>query len=281
MGSAGSRIGQGMYQTAAPGMANYQNPYETGVVQTAMGDLNDAAQQGRMQTSVAAQQAGAFGGSRHGVAQAQSDIGFQKQMADTAARMRMQGYNTALGASQADLGRQMGAAGQMAGLGQQYFGVGQGVQNQQMQQGALQQAMQQQLMDAARGQFQNFTGAPAQSLGYLTQAMGVSPQPTTTTQTQSPGLFDYLSLGAGLFASDSRLKKNVELVEVVDGVNVYRWEWNAIGRNIKTDGQPATGVMADELLETRPHLVTRGSDGYLRVDYAALRDEMEERNFSF
>jgi hypothetical protein len=33
--------------------------------------------------------------------------------------------------------------------------------------------------------------------------------------------------------------------------------------------------MADELRETHPHLVKRGQDGYLRVDYRGLSKELE------
>jgi hypothetical protein len=52
------------------------------------------------------------------------------------------------------------------------------------------------LIDAAKGQFAGYQGAPAQSLSYMAQALGATPTPTTTTQSRQPGLFDYLTLGA-------------------------------------------------------------------------------------
>ena len=127
-------------------------------------------------------------------------------MADAAGRLRAQGFNTALGASQADLGRQLGAAGQLAGLGQQSFGYGQQIQDQQMRQGAVQQAAMQQLIDAGRQQYQGYASAPTQKMQLPLQALGMVPYSTTqtttgggTTQSFNPGLFNYLQVGASMF----------------------------------------------------------------------------------
>jgi hypothetical protein len=62
------------------------------------------------------------------------------------------------------------------------------------QQGALQQALQQNLINAGKQQYAGYTGAPAQSLQYLLQAVGGAPASQETTQGYSPGLFDYLTL---------------------------------------------------------------------------------------
>ena len=86
----------------------------------------------------------------------------------------------------------------MGGLGQQAFNTSQAIQQQQMQQGLMQQGLQQQLIDAARGQYAGYTGAPQQSLGLPLAALGAAPAPQSTTQTQKPGLFNYLQLGASL-----------------------------------------------------------------------------------
>ena len=133
-GAAMGRVGQGLTQTAAGGMGAYQNPYETQVVQQSLRDVGTQAQMGLNQLDAQAQQARAFGGSRHGIATGEALKGYNQQMADTAARMRQQGFQTALGASQADLNRQLGAAGQLAGMGQQSFGYGQAIQQQQHKQ---------------------------------------------------------------------------------------------------------------------------------------------------
>ena len=48
------------------------------------------------------------------------------------------------------------------------------------------------------------------------------------------------------------------------------------GKKIAKPNQPKFGVMADELRKTHPHLVIKGEDGYLRVNYAQLSKELAE-----
>lgn len=197
--AAMGRVGAGMTQTAVPGMAAYQNPYESQVVQQSLRDVGTAAQMGLGQLGARATQAGAFGGSRHGIAEAELMKGYTQQAMDQAARLRQQGFQTALGASQADLSRQLGAAGQLAGLGGQAFGYGQAIQQQQMAQGAMQRQAMQNLINAARQQYAGYAGQPQQALS--TFAGGVSGMPTMAggQQTYSPGVLDYM-MAAGQFS---------------------------------------------------------------------------------
>jgi len=75
--------------------------------------------------------------------------------------------------------------------------MGQTIQDRMDQQGVMQQALQQQLINEAKGQYAGYTGAPAQSLQYLLQAVGGAPAVGTVEKGFEPGLFDYLSLGLG------------------------------------------------------------------------------------
>ena len=198
-GAAMGRVGQGLTQTAAGGMGAYQNPYETQVVQQSLRDVGTQAQMGLNQLDAQAQQARAFGGSRHGIATGEALKGYNQQMADTAARMRQQGFQTALGASQADLNRQLGAAGQLAGMGQQSFGYGQAIQQQQMQQGQQQRQMMQELINAGKQQYAGYTGAPQQGLATFLGAMSGVPNLQGQQQGYNAGFLDYL-MAAGQFA---------------------------------------------------------------------------------
>jgi endosialidase-like protein len=64
--------------------------------------------------------------------------------------------------------------------------------------------------------------------------------------------------------SDIRLKRDVTPIgRVADGINLYRY------RYLWSD-TIQLGVMAHEVAATRPEAVHRGTDGYLRVDYARL-----------
>jgi len=194
--AAMGRVGQGMYQTAAGGMGAYQNPYEQAVVDKTLRDVGGAAQIGLNTLGAQAQQAKAFGGSRHGIAEAEALKGYQQQAMDKVAALRQQGFNTALGASQADLSRQLGAAGQLAGLGQQSFGYGQAIQNQQMAQGALQQALMQDLINAGKQQYAGYAGQPNQAMNTFMTGISGMPQMGGQTESYNPGLFNYLQMAA-------------------------------------------------------------------------------------
>ena len=269
-------------QIAGADLQAYMNPYENQVVQQSLSDIERSR---LMQQNIGGAQAGAsnaFGGSRHGIAEAETNRAFADQAARTASGLRQAGYQnaqqmagqdiaTGMQASLANQGanlqagttsaqlaqqralqnqaalnqaRQYGAgttnqaslanqgalnqasqfggsknmqaqlANQQAGLsgsqqrlqaGQQLgnlsnlgFGMGQTIQSRMDQQGAMQQALNQQLINAGKNQYAGYTGAPAQSLQYLLQAVGGAPTPQNTTQGYSPGLFDYLTLAASI-----------------------------------------------------------------------------------
>jgi len=215
-------------QIAGTSLAPYTNPYESQVVQQTMRDIGTAQEQALNLQGAQAQRAGAFGGSRQGIAEAETRLGYGQQALDAASRLRQQGYQTALGlagqdvgaqtaasqfaaqqqasaqaqnlaAQQAAMGTRLGAAQQLAGLGQQAFGTGQAIQQQQMQQGLLQQMLQQSLIDAAKAQYAGYTGAPSAALAAPLAALGATPSQSTTTQSMQPGLFNYLQLGASMF----------------------------------------------------------------------------------
>lgn len=253
------RVGAG--QIAGADLSAYINPYESQVVQQSLSDIDRQRQMEQMQRSAQAGAAGAFGGSRHGIAEAETSRAYAEQAAKTASGLRQAGFDRAttlagqdigtrmqadlanqaaalqagtttanlaqqqaiqnqaalnqarqFGATQGMTAQQLNQQAQLAGAQQRLsagsqlgnlanlgFGMGQQIQSDMTQQGALQQAVNQQLIDAAKTQYAGYTGAPAQSLSYLLSAVGQSPQPTTTTQGYQPGLFDYLSLGLGAF----------------------------------------------------------------------------------
>jgi hypothetical protein len=179
----------GAYNTAlqGPNIGQFMNPYTSEVIGRTAADIGGAQQMAMNQLGVQATQAGAFGGSRQGVAEAQTNAGFIKQLADTAAQQRQQGFNTALGAAQQQ-------QGMMSNLASQGFGFGQQIGQQQMQQGGMQQGINQQLIDAARAQYGGYTGAPMASLSAPLAALGAANMgQNTSTATTKPGLLQYLT----------------------------------------------------------------------------------------
>lgn len=91
----------------------------------------------------------------------------------------------------------------------------------------------------------------------------------TQTTTKSGGLGSTLGslLGTGLQAaslfSDRRLKRDIERIgEMDDGLPIYRWNY--------VWGEPAQGVMADEVALFRPWALGPEIGGYATVNYGAL-----------
>jgi hypothetical protein len=208
---ASNEMGYRPMAIGAPSQDNlqqYTNPYENQVVNQSLSDIERAR---LMQQNVGGAQAGAanaFSGSRHGIAEAETNRAYADQSARTASGLRMSGYQNAQDmARQAQMQNQQAglqgsqqrlqAGAQLGNLSNLGFGMGQQIQGRMDQQGAMQQALQQQLINEAKGQYAGYTGAPAQSLQYLLQAVGGAPTTGSVTQEKNAGLFDYLSLGLG------------------------------------------------------------------------------------
>jgi hypothetical protein len=178
----------------------YANPYTSAVIDRTQQDIERQRQMAMNQLGAQATAAGAFGGSRQGVAEGVMAGEYGRMAGDMAAQQRQQNYSQALQAAMADRQARLGAASQMGQLGQQAFNTGQTIQQNQLQQGLLQQGMQQALIDAAKGQYAGYTSSPMQSLSAPLAALGAAQQggQSTTTSSASPGLFSYLQI-PGLF----------------------------------------------------------------------------------
>ena len=218
---------------AGTNMQPYMNPYDDAVVLANEADILRGAQKGMNTLQGQAQAAGAFGGSRHGVAMGEIGRDTVSQLAQASSNLRQAGYQNAQQAALADIrnnmqgqlanqqagmgdisnqlqaslanqqaglsgaGQRLSAANQLGQIANLGFGMGQQVNNNLMAQGAMQQALQQSVLDAAANKYQGYVQHPAQGLAYLNAALGVTPTtPQTTTTSKQPGLFDYLTLGA-------------------------------------------------------------------------------------
>lgn len=183
-----------------PDIGAFQNPYTQQVVGNSMDAMNRARQMTLNDVGAAATGAGAFGGSRHGIAEAETNRNFFDSAGQMAGNLNMQGFNTALQGAQNQQQMQLAGAGQLGNLAGQGFGMGQSINQAQNQQGTQQQAVMQALIDAARGQVGGFTGSPGQSLQLPLAALGAIPGGggQTSTTSQRPGLFNILGLLAGL-----------------------------------------------------------------------------------
>ena len=220
---------------AGTNMQPYMNPYEDAVVKANEADILRGAQMGMNNLQGQAQAAGAFGGSRHGVAMGEIGRDTVSQLAQASAGLRQAGFQNAQNMALQDIGnnfqgqlanqqagmgdisnqlqaslanqsaglqgagQRLGAANQLGQIANLGFGMGQTVNNNLMQQGMQQQAMQQALFDAAQGQHAGFVNHPVSGLGYVTAALGNTPVPETQTTTKQNGLFDYLTAATQMY----------------------------------------------------------------------------------
>lgn len=201
----------------APQLSNtnlqpYMNPYTQNVIDNTMNTLDRQRNQMLNQVGAQATAAGAFGGSRHGLVEAETNRGFADTMASTTAGLNQANFNNAQQMGLADINNrinqnqfntntQLNAANQLGNLSNLGFGMGTQVQQMQNEAGGQQQAINQALIDAARGQYGQWQGQPQQGLSGLIAALGGAPNQSTTTQSSNPGLLGMLSGGASILGS--------------------------------------------------------------------------------
>jgi hypothetical protein len=172
---------------AYEGIDNYMSPYIKNVADTTGAYLRQQQEQAQSGALGNAISSGAFGGDRAGIAaanlQQQNQMAYGKTMAD----IMNQGYTQALGASQADLARQLQGGSQLAQLGAQSQQLGlQGAQAK-IAAGTMQQQTEQASKDAMINQFMQEKGYPFQTAQFLANiAMGTGAASGSTTTTQTP-----------------------------------------------------------------------------------------------
>ena len=89
---------------------------------------------------------------------------------------------------------------------------------------------------------------------------------------QKPNILGALISGAAVAMSDINLKENITKVgQYASGLNIYTWTWNSKGKELADPLQPTVGVMAQEAMLVFPEAVSKGADGFLRVNYGAIK----------
>ena len=193
-------------------ISQYQSPYQQQVIDLAMQDIQRQADIARSGAQERAIRAGAFGGSRSALLEAESQRPYAEQMARTAAGLRQAGFEQAQRAAESDIARQMQMAQfapelELRARAQQAGLLG-GLQQQQLTGlgllggiGAQQQALQQRAIEAQRGEFQRALAYPQQQISLLQAGLGTPLISQTTTGSKKTGFGDVLGTAAGLFGS--------------------------------------------------------------------------------
>jgi hypothetical protein len=187
------------------GVGAYMNPYQQQVIDRTQNEMNRQNQIAQSNNAAGAANAGAFGGSRHGLVEAQTNAATNRNIGDMTANMLHTGYGQAMNDRQQAFQNQMSSAQQMSNLGQGSFGYGTTLDDRQMAQGNQAQQMNQALLTQAAGMFDQYVGSPTNMLNLRNTALGSNPLTQTGTSTATsgynPGMMDYLGLGAGVAGS--------------------------------------------------------------------------------
>ena len=176
-------------------IGSYMNPYTKYVRENALADLETSRQNAIRQTARQAGAARAFGGSRQGIAEAETNLGYGTQAGKLSTQLNENAFREAMAAQQADLARQqqaslanqgaglsgaqlrLNAAGQLGNLGAQQQGLRYAGAQAAMGAGGARQQLLQQQMDAQRN-------IGLQKLQVAQSALGVGlPNLGTTTTT--------------------------------------------------------------------------------------------------
>ena len=200
LGNLSSTIGAGATQRS---MNQYLNPYQGQVVNDTVGRMRDQQSMDLNMVQAQAAQQGAFGGARHGLVESQVMDNSNRNMLEGITSMNQQGFNTAAQLGQGRIGQEMQASQGMINAAPTGFNMGQAANQGQMQAGMQQQGLMQKVLDQGTHQYDTYQSYPQTALA--TALAGVQGNPMagagTTTQKSNPGLFDYLSLGAGMGSS--------------------------------------------------------------------------------
>lgn len=194
-------------QAFEQGLGMFMNPYIQQVIDANAGDIRRQLGIGLSDINQEATQAGAFGGSRHAIRQAELERNASQQMADMSARLRASGFSEATGNVLNNLGQERQAA---LGAGNLGLGMAQGAlsgsaQNLQnfynMQNAALGagnqiQGQNQKMLDVISGLQQQ--ASPLGRLGTLQGQLGAFPigGSISPTSWQQPGMLQSAAGGA-------------------------------------------------------------------------------------
>ena len=200
-------------QIAGTNLGAYTNPYESQVVQQSLGDLERSRLMQQNQLGAQASSAGAFGGSRQGIAEAETNRAFADQAARTASGLRQSGYQQAQQLAGQDIATQMQAALANQGanlqagtttaqLGQQVNLANQSALNQAGQFGAAAANQAELANQAAINQARQFGAAAANQAAFGNQSALNQQRQFGATQGMTA---QQLNQGAGLQGAQFRL----------------------------------------------------------------------------
>lgn len=180
---------QALQAPTQAGIAQYMNPYDELVTQQVIRELGRQNEMGMNTDAARAVQAGAFGGSRFGVVEAERNRNYMQQIQDYQNQAAQASYAQGLG--QYNLQQQIGLAGaqQEMGMGQTRQALSAADVAALLGTGSLQQAQSQTGLDLAYQDFSRQLAYPYEQVSYVQDLLSGTPssQQSSTQQQQIPG----------------------------------------------------------------------------------------------
>jgi hypothetical protein len=262
--------------SALDNLGAYMNPYLQNVAGGVLSNLDRSRQLAQQGTAAQAAAAGAYGGSRHGVADAETNRNFFDVAGNQLNQLFSQGYGAATNLATSDLARQLqaqqsnqaaglsgaqlnlGAANQLAGLSdqqrQQYFGNAamlEGV-------GGQQQAMEQAQLDDAYQRWLEAQNYEKSNVGFLSNIVNGMPSfggTTAGSTQQTAGIGDVLgTVGTMMsFFSDENIKSGRRpaspdaALKAIEGTDVEMWRYDPAKGGPDDGGREHIGPMAQSV----------------------------------
>ena len=256
-------------------VGGYMNPYMNQILAPQLAEANRNYDIGATRQQSAATQAGAFGGSREAIMAAENErnrnTGLNQiygQGLNTAFTNAQNQYNQGLQNQLAGYGLANQASANLGQLGQNQYGQNMGINQLQAQYGGQQQALQQQGLTQAYGDFQNQQNYPYKQLGFMSdmiRGLPLGQQSTSQIYQTPPSAAQTIgSLGLGAYGISQAFKAEGGSVKSMAGgglggevpggsVMSREFKENAVG-NIPTDRglqAAAMGAQARGDLETQ------------------------------
>ena len=252
----------------------HMNPFTSEVIDKSLADMDKTRQQSIMSNASAAQKAGAFGGSRHGIIDAVTNAETAEAAGLLSSQLRKQGFDTATANKLSEFTARQGAGANAAsGMQESTLKDFAGL----MQGGMQQQQQAQAEIDAAREVHDEKRNYDLENLNLRLSALGMSPygkqESTQKTTTGGSSGTDWGQMGLGIFSlllglSDDDTKTDKEkLGGKIPGTDLEAWAF-------RYKGDPKTypksiGVMASDVEKKMPEAVHK--IGKRRViDYGAI-----------
>jgi hypothetical protein len=186
--------------------AGFMSPYMQQVVDQQMASAQRQADIAGTQRGAQAVRAGAFGGSRQAVENAEAARALASQKGEIQAKGLQSAYEQAQQQFNQEQATRLSAAGQLGQLGQQQFGQEMGITDLQQQLGGQQRAATQEILSTQYQDFLNQQRAPYDQLSFMSSIIRGTPMGQTTTAYQPPAnptsqLLGLATAGAGAYGA--------------------------------------------------------------------------------